>query len=134
MRLERAFQEQSNGTSKSPYNQVKQCRERKRMNAAERINDGARTSAAEAVEIMQVDDEIASIYTPDYVTIECVWSSIMQTHWAEASAPFTTTLVNNPFGQDNSTDSIINRSDYTAISATWMEDSVPVNVPGFDLR
>ncbi|GFV80228.1 hypothetical protein TNCV_1477901 [Trichonephila clavipes] len=33
-----------------------------------------------------------------------------------------------------STDSIINRSDYLVISDTWMNDSMPVNVPDFDLR
>ncbi|GBP38358.1 hypothetical protein EVAR_36310_1 [Eumeta japonica] len=42
------------------YDRVKQCRKRKRMNAAEQFNDGASTSAAGAVEIMQVDEEIAS--------------------------------------------------------------------------
>lgn len=98
IRLERASQKQSNGTNKTPYDRVKQCRERKRMNAAERINDGASTSAAGAVEIMQVDDEIASISTPDCVGIDCVRSSFMKTHWAAASARFTTTFVNNPFG------------------------------------
>ncbi|GFQ96850.1 hypothetical protein TNCT_161251 [Trichonephila clavata] len=30
--------------------------------------------------------------------------------------------------EDISTDSIIHRSDYLAISETWMEDSMPVNV------
>ncbi|GFS96257.1 hypothetical protein TNCV_16351 [Trichonephila clavipes] len=47
------------------------------MNAAERFNDDAGTAAAGAVEIMQVDDEIASILTPN-----CVRSSFMKTHWA----------------------------------------------------
>uniref|UniRef100_T1HPK1 Uncharacterized protein n=1 Tax=Rhodnius prolixus TaxID=13249 RepID=T1HPK1_RHOPR len=59
VRLERASQEQSNDNNKTPYDRVKLCRERKRMNAAERINDGISTTAAGAVEIMQVDDEIA---------------------------------------------------------------------------
>uniref|UniRef100_T1I3Z2 Uncharacterized protein n=1 Tax=Rhodnius prolixus TaxID=13249 RepID=T1I3Z2_RHOPR len=68
------------------------------MNAAERINDGVSTSAAGAVEIMQVDDEIASTSTTDCISIDCVRSSIMKTHWAAASACFTTTFVNNPFG------------------------------------
>ncbi|GFR05770.1 hypothetical protein TNCT_251431 [Trichonephila clavata] len=36
--------------------------------------------------------------------------------------------------EDFSNDSIINRSDYLSISETWMEDSMPVNVPGFDPR
>ncbi|GFQ65700.1 hypothetical protein TNCT_556821 [Trichonephila clavata] len=31
----------------------------------------------------------------------------------------------------DSEDNIINRSDYLAISETWMENSMPVNVPGF---
>uniref|UniRef100_T1I938 Uncharacterized protein n=1 Tax=Rhodnius prolixus TaxID=13249 RepID=T1I938_RHOPR len=68
------------------------------MNAAERINDGVSTSAAGAVEIMQVDDEIVSTSTMDCIGIDCVRSSIMKTHWAAASAPFTTTFANNPFG------------------------------------
>uniref|UniRef100_T1HF97 Uncharacterized protein n=1 Tax=Rhodnius prolixus TaxID=13249 RepID=T1HF97_RHOPR len=67
------------------------------MNAAERINDGVSTSAAGAVEIMQVDDEIASTSTTDCIGIDCVRSSIMKTHWAAASARFTTTFVNYPF-------------------------------------
>uniref|UniRef100_T1IGA6 Uncharacterized protein n=1 Tax=Rhodnius prolixus TaxID=13249 RepID=T1IGA6_RHOPR len=54
--------------------------ERKRMNAAERINDGVSISAAGAVEIMQVDDEIASTSTTVYIGIDCVRSSIMKTH------------------------------------------------------
>ena len=41
---------------------MKQSRECRRMNAAERIDDDASTYAAGAVENMQVDDEIA--YTP----------------------------------------------------------------------
>uniref|UniRef100_T1HQG4 Uncharacterized protein n=1 Tax=Rhodnius prolixus TaxID=13249 RepID=T1HQG4_RHOPR len=98
IRLERASQEQSNGNNKTPYDRVKLCRESKRMNAAERINDGVSTSAAGAVEIMQVDDEIASTSTTDCIGIDCVRSSIMKTHWAAASARFTTTFVNNPFG------------------------------------
>ncbi|GFQ82994.1 uncharacterized protein TNCT_30121 [Trichonephila clavata] len=49
IRLKRASQE---GTNKTPYDRAKQLRERKRMNAAEWINDGASTSAAGAVEIM----------------------------------------------------------------------------------
>uniref|UniRef100_T1I3W3 Uncharacterized protein n=1 Tax=Rhodnius prolixus TaxID=13249 RepID=T1I3W3_RHOPR len=56
------------------------------------------TSAAGAVEIMQVDDEIASTSTTDCLGIVCVRSSIMKTHWAAASARFTTTFLNNPFG------------------------------------
>ncbi|GFU18987.1 hypothetical protein TNCV_2347641 [Trichonephila clavipes] len=31
--------------------------------------------------------------------------------------------------EDISTDSIINRFDYLAISETWMKDSMPVNMP-----
>ncbi|GFY26279.1 uncharacterized protein TNCV_24771 [Trichonephila clavipes] len=74
-----------------------QCRERKSMNATERINNGASTSAAGAVEIMKVDDEIASILTPDCVGIDCVRWSFMKTHWVAASVRLTTTIVNNPF-------------------------------------
>ncbi|GFX42583.1 uncharacterized protein TNCV_261181 [Trichonephila clavipes] len=60
------------------------------MNANEWINNGAS-------EIMQVDDKIASILTPDCVGIDRVRSSFMKTHWAAAGARITTT-VNNPFG------------------------------------
>ncbi|GFU17706.1 uncharacterized protein TNCV_1744711 [Trichonephila clavipes] len=95
IRLERVSQEQSNGTTKTPYDRVKPSRESKRMNAAELINDGASASAAGAVEIMQVD---AFILTPDCASINCVRWSFMKTHWAAASARFTTTFVNNPFG------------------------------------
>uniref|UniRef100_T1IDC9 Uncharacterized protein n=1 Tax=Rhodnius prolixus TaxID=13249 RepID=T1IDC9_RHOPR len=70
------------------------------MNAVERINDGVSTSAAGAVKIMQVDDEIASTSTTVCIGIDCVRSSIMKTHWAAASARFTTTFVNNPFGHN----------------------------------
>ncbi|GFV95800.1 uncharacterized protein TNCV_1728501 [Trichonephila clavipes] len=55
IRLEMASQEQSNGTTKTPYDRVKQCLERKRINAAELIYDGASTSAVGAVEIMQTN-------------------------------------------------------------------------------
>ncbi|GFR23149.1 MULE domain-containing protein [Trichonephila clavata] len=58
--------------------------------------DGASTSAAGAVEIMQVDDEIASILTPDSVGIEYVRSTFLKTHWAAASAGFTRTFFDNP--------------------------------------
>jgi hypothetical protein len=61
IRLERASQEQSNDTHKTPYNTVRRCRERKTMKASERINDGAGTSDAGAAEPMQVDDVIASV-------------------------------------------------------------------------
>ncbi|GFQ71248.1 uncharacterized protein TNCT_567601 [Trichonephila clavata] len=98
IRLERASQEQSNGTNNTLYDRVKQYRERKRINAAERINDGTSTSTAGAVEILQVDDEITSIMTPDSVGIDCVQSSFMKINWAAASVRFTTTFVNNPFG------------------------------------
>ncbi|GFX12614.1 uncharacterized protein TNCV_3157351 [Trichonephila clavipes] len=96
--LERASQKQINDTNKTPSDRIKPCRERKRMNAIEWINDGASTSTVGAVEIMQVDDEIASILTPDFVGIYCVRSSFMKTHWGAASARFTTTFLNNPFG------------------------------------
>ncbi|GFR11785.1 uncharacterized protein TNCT_345321 [Trichonephila clavata] len=86
--LERASQEQSNGSNKTPDDRVKQCQKRKRMNAAERIDDGGSTSTAEVVEIMQVDDEIGSILTLDCVGIDCVRSSFMKTHWEAAKARF----------------------------------------------
>ncbi|GFU85706.1 uncharacterized protein TNCV_3181941 [Trichonephila clavipes] len=75
--LERVSQEQSNGTNKTPYDRVKQCRKGKQMNAAEGINDGASTYAAVNVEIMQVDDDIAFILTLDCVSIDCVSSSFL---------------------------------------------------------
>ncbi|GFT10415.1 uncharacterized protein TNCV_3190961 [Trichonephila clavipes] len=68
------------------------------MNATEWINNGVSASAARAVEIMQEDDEIASILTPDCVGTDCVRWSFIKTHWSAASARFTTTFVNNPFG------------------------------------
>ncbi|GFU41309.1 hypothetical protein TNCV_3011331 [Trichonephila clavipes] len=37
------------------------------------------------------------------------------------------------WSEDISTDSIINQSNYLAIKETWMEDSMPVNAPDFDL-
>ncbi|GFY11481.1 hypothetical protein TNCV_3183191 [Trichonephila clavipes] len=58
-----------------------QCRERKRMNATEWINDGASTSTAGAVEIMPVDDEIASILTPDCVGIDWAWEMRHPFRW-----------------------------------------------------
>jgi hypothetical protein len=66
IRLERASQEQSSDTHKTPYDRVKRCRERKKMKASERVNDGASTSAAGAAEPMQVDDVIASVSTKYY--------------------------------------------------------------------
>ncbi|GFR09418.1 uncharacterized protein TNCT_126761 [Trichonephila clavata] len=84
IRLERASLEQLNGTTETPYDRIKQIREYKRMNASERINDDASTSAAGAFEIMQImDDEIASILTPDCVGIDCVRSPFMKTRWAD---------------------------------------------------
>ncbi|GFT01427.1 uncharacterized protein TNCV_3215291 [Trichonephila clavipes] len=97
IRLERASREQSNGTTKTEV-PIQALPERKRMNATKRINDEASTSAAGTVEIMQVDDEIAFILTQDCVGIDCVQSSFMKTHRVAASARFTTTFVNNPFG------------------------------------
>ncbi|GFU67465.1 uncharacterized protein TNCV_1599471 [Trichonephila clavipes] len=75
-----------------------QSQKRKRINVIEGINDGDSTSAAGAVEFKQVDDEIASILTPDCVGIDCVRSSFIKTHWSAASTRFTLTFVNNPFG------------------------------------
>ncbi|GFT58709.1 hypothetical protein TNCV_1360731 [Trichonephila clavipes] len=62
------------------------------MNAAELFNDGASTSAAGAVEVMQMDDEIASILTLGCVGINCVLWSFMKTHWAAINARFTTAM------------------------------------------
>ncbi|GFU16059.1 uncharacterized protein TNCV_1300151 [Trichonephila clavipes] len=97
--LERVSQEQSNVVSnKTPFGRVIQCRERKKMNATERISNGDSISTAGAIEIMQVDDEISSILTQDCVGIDFVRWSFMRRHWAAASARFTTTFANNPFG------------------------------------
>ncbi|GFV25455.1 uncharacterized protein TNCV_1147251 [Trichonephila clavipes] len=97
--LERAPQEQSNGTNKTPCGGVMQCRERKRMNATERINDGASTSAAGAVEIMQTDDEIASIIDTGLCRHQLRTMVIYEDILGNtASARFTTTFVNNSFG------------------------------------
>ncbi|GFV84410.1 uncharacterized protein TNCV_2044581 [Trichonephila clavipes] len=68
------------------------------MNATERINTGASTSAEVVVEFMQVNDEIASILTTYCVGIDSARWSFMKTYSAAASVCFTTTFVNNPFG------------------------------------
>jgi hypothetical protein len=68
--LERASQEQSIDTHKTPYDKVKRCRERKKMKASERINDGASTSAAGVAEPMQVHDVIGSVSTPGCIDID----------------------------------------------------------------
>ncbi|CAD7081884.1 unnamed protein product [Hermetia illucens] len=77
IRLERASQQQSNGINKTPYDRVKQGRQRKIMNAADRINDGAGTAGT--AEIMQIGDENASTSTSDCVGVDCVRSSFMKT-------------------------------------------------------
>ncbi|GFW73239.1 hypothetical protein TNCV_2799031 [Trichonephila clavipes] len=46
IQLEKTSQEKLKDSNKSPYDRVKQCLERKRMNAAGRINYGAISSAA----------------------------------------------------------------------------------------
>ncbi|CAD7087755.1 unnamed protein product [Hermetia illucens] len=74
------------------------CGQRKIMNAADRINDGAGSSAARTAEIMQIGNENASTTTSDCVGVDCLRSSFMKTHWAAASARFTTMFINNPFG------------------------------------
>lgn len=98
IRLEKASQQLSSDTHKTPYHTVRRCRERKTMRASERINDCAGTSDAGAAGPMQVDDVIACVSTPGCIDIGCVRSPIMTTHSAAASARFTTTFVNNPFG------------------------------------
>ncbi|GFS65711.1 hypothetical protein TNCV_3853581 [Trichonephila clavipes] len=55
------------------------------MNAAERINEGANKPAVGTIEIMQVEDEIASILTPDCVGSDCVLPSFMKNNWAADS-------------------------------------------------
>ncbi|GFR14861.1 uncharacterized protein TNCT_646261 [Trichonephila clavata] len=80
VRFEKASQNHSSGTNKTPYDRVKHCREHKRMNAAELIKDSASTSLARVVEIIQEDDEIASTLTSDCVGIDCVRSLFMKTH------------------------------------------------------
>ncbi|GBP60284.1 hypothetical protein EVAR_91566_1 [Eumeta japonica] len=47
------------------------CRGRKRMKAAEQINDGASTSAAGVSEAIRADDVITSISTLDSTDINC---------------------------------------------------------------
>ncbi|GFY17849.1 hypothetical protein TNCV_1075841 [Trichonephila clavipes] len=54
------------------------------MNAAERINDDASTFAAGAVEIMQADNEIASILRPDFCTSSIAATAI---HADTSAAP-----------------------------------------------
>ncbi|GFU61747.1 hypothetical protein TNCV_4612251 [Trichonephila clavipes] len=54
--------------------------------------DGASTSAAGVVEIMQVDDESTSLLTPVYVGIDCVRLSFMKNTWGGAFVPFSTTF------------------------------------------
>ncbi|GFW87246.1 hypothetical protein TNCV_5125981 [Trichonephila clavipes] len=146
------------------------------MNAADRINDGASTVAAETVEIMQVDDEIASVLTPDctglYMTntrndfkfyhgfgqASPTVKEVRDEYQRLAPHPLPTlvskvkklcdsvpdqrcliliTTINAQslvtHSEDISSDSIINRSDYSAISEIWMDYSMPVNVLGFDL-
>ncbi|GFU93480.1 uncharacterized protein TNCV_2200581 [Trichonephila clavipes] len=46
-----------------------------------------------------MDDEIVSILTLDCVGIDCVRWLFIETHWRVASARFTMTFVNCPFGQ-----------------------------------
>lgn len=53
-----ANQPTSNGTEITPYDRVNQRQQYEVMNAAERIKDGANTSAAGTVEVMQMNVEI----------------------------------------------------------------------------
>lgn len=57
--LEKTSQQQANDTIETPYDQVKHCQERKKMNAAVAI-----TSAAGAVEFMQVIEPILKLHSP----------------------------------------------------------------------
>ncbi|CAD7092486.1 unnamed protein product [Hermetia illucens] len=47
---------------------------------------------------MQIGDENASTSTWDCAGFDCIRSSFMKTHWAAASARFTTTFINSPSG------------------------------------
>ena len=67
IRMERASQQQSNGTNKTPYDRVKQRRQRKIMNAADRINDGAGTSAAGTAGYSRTTNgRVHNTATPDF--------------------------------------------------------------------
>ncbi|KAL4707371.1 hypothetical protein ACJJTC_010664 [Scirpophaga incertulas] len=48
IQLERASQQQSNGTKKTAHDRVEQCRQRKVMNAAERINEAAGSASPQS--------------------------------------------------------------------------------------
>ncbi|GFT95262.1 uncharacterized protein TNCV_3325801 [Trichonephila clavipes] len=144
IRLERASQEQSKDITKTPLNRIKRCRERKRMNVTERINNGASTSVAGAVEIMHMDNKIASILTPDCEGIDYVRWSFRKTYWAAASARFITTVAGNAISDDliehlqcdrsSPKSEILLARQNLAISEIWMEDCMIMNVLGFDLR
>ncbi|GBP67845.1 hypothetical protein EVAR_88897_1 [Eumeta japonica] len=61
----------SNDTNETPYDEVKQCRERKRMKAVEQINNEVTAHATEKTEAMQMDDVMSSTSTPDCRDIDC---------------------------------------------------------------
>ncbi|GFT35968.1 uncharacterized protein TNCV_4342781 [Trichonephila clavipes] len=70
--LERPSQEQSNGTNKTPYGRVIQCRKRKRMNATEWINDGAKpTSTGKDAE--DVTTFISNLFGHKCDVCDCLW-------------------------------------------------------------
>lgn len=68
--MESASQELFRDIRKTPYNRMKRCRERKRMQASEWMNDAASTSAAGASEAMRVGDVITSLLTSDFIDIK----------------------------------------------------------------
>ncbi|GFT56779.1 uncharacterized protein TNCV_1268791 [Trichonephila clavipes] len=64
------------------------------MNATEWINDGTSTSAAGTVEIMQVEDKIVSIFTPDCVRHRLCTIVVNE----DTLGTFHYDFVKNPFG------------------------------------
>ncbi|GBP78252.1 hypothetical protein EVAR_66283_1 [Eumeta japonica] len=91
IRVEWAPQEQSNDTHKTPYEREKQCKERKRMNAAERMSGGG------PVHLQLRRLKLCKWMITLYIDVGLYTMWIMKTHCATASARFTTTFVNNPF-------------------------------------
>ncbi|GFX30936.1 hypothetical protein TNCV_4146441 [Trichonephila clavipes] len=104
------------------------------MNATEWINDGASTSAAGAVEIMQVDDKIR--LRRHRLSTMVVYEDTLGSSWCSCVAANAIGDSNEQLQCDSSaleSEVLLVRQNLSIIEA-WMEDSMPVNVPGFDLR
>ncbi|GBP47118.1 hypothetical protein EVAR_96075_1 [Eumeta japonica] len=82
IQLERTSQEKCKNTYKTPHN----CWGRKRMKAAEQINDGANTPATGVTEAMQMDHVIASISRLDCVDIDSVRIPIIKNTFSSSSS------------------------------------------------